>query len=503
MPFGKYADFAECVADNQDKASPEGFCAWLHYKTTGNWPSEASKRIIEEAKAMAKTSTFRDVEIARAGTFEAQTGRVTFTTKDFEEAERACKELEGKHDAPIKLGHDEHQKLLQEDGYPNAGFVENVRRKGNKLLADLVDVPEVVAELIRNGRYNARSLEAMRNLEITGKKWPFVITGLALLGAELPAVDSLRDVAAVYASHGIDLPENAVIVMMSQRVEAQGNIDALVSSWDSWAGSFTKCVDVLSGKPGITDPKALCAWIEHEATGKWPAEAEHKASEGGEDVEGLLNEFQTLLTKIESTIYRRGGAPKFRALEKAALDELRTITRSKIKGGKDMELAKLITLLGLAENATEEAIEASINSLKQKAEGEKDALKADLAEAQKRIIALEGANASEKATRSVDEAIKAGKFAPASRDTLIKMATGSPTEFGELVASTPENAIMGKEKGHDGSGGELGDLEPTVKELEYGLKMGLTREELIKQKAEDMGKEIPEDVAKVLAARKK
>jgi len=39
MPFADYEDFEECVADNQDKDSPEGFCAWLHFETTGEWPS--------------------------------------------------------------------------------------------------------------------------------------------------------------------------------------------------------------------------------------------------------------------------------------------------------------------------------------------------------------------------------------------------------------------------------------------------------------------------------
>ena len=52
----------------------------------------------------------------------------------------------------------------------------------------------------------------------------------------------------------------------------QGNIDALVSTWDSWAGSFSGCVAALSDKPGITDVEALCAWLHHEAEGKWPGE---------------------------------------------------------------------------------------------------------------------------------------------------------------------------------------------------------------------------------------
>ena len=40
-PFAGYKDFQDCVKKNQDKDSPEGFCAWLHKKATGDWPSES------------------------------------------------------------------------------------------------------------------------------------------------------------------------------------------------------------------------------------------------------------------------------------------------------------------------------------------------------------------------------------------------------------------------------------------------------------------------------
>jgi len=42
MPFGPYADFDECVMKNQDKSTPEGFCAWLHKKIMGTWPTGLS-----------------------------------------------------------------------------------------------------------------------------------------------------------------------------------------------------------------------------------------------------------------------------------------------------------------------------------------------------------------------------------------------------------------------------------------------------------------------------
>ena len=38
-PFGPYATFDECVIKNADKSTPEAFCAWLHHKILGTWPS--------------------------------------------------------------------------------------------------------------------------------------------------------------------------------------------------------------------------------------------------------------------------------------------------------------------------------------------------------------------------------------------------------------------------------------------------------------------------------
>jgi len=54
--------------------------------------------------------------------------------------------------------------------------------------------------------------------------------------------------------------------------ELQGNIQSIISAWPKWAGSFTRCVQVLRGKPGISNEKALCAWLHKQAEGIWPAE---------------------------------------------------------------------------------------------------------------------------------------------------------------------------------------------------------------------------------------
>lgn len=51
-PFGPYEDFDDCVRRNQDKESPEGFCAWLHFQITGEWPGQRSVDWEREVKKL-------------------------------------------------------------------------------------------------------------------------------------------------------------------------------------------------------------------------------------------------------------------------------------------------------------------------------------------------------------------------------------------------------------------------------------------------------------------
>lgn len=44
-------------------------------------------------------------------------------------------------------------------------------------------------------------------------------------------------------------------------------------------GSFTACVAHFKAKGGVDDPEALCAKLEHKATGHWPGERVGKQGE--------------------------------------------------------------------------------------------------------------------------------------------------------------------------------------------------------------------------------
>jgi len=177
-----------------------------------------------------------EVEIFRAGAWTDSAGRtVTYTAEDIEGMAAASRELEGRFEAPVKLGHDPEQPLLETDGLPAAGWLRNVRAAGGRLFADLAGVPKKVYELIRAGGYKKRSLEVLHNYrdEATGRVYGHVAAGLALLGARLPAIGSLDDIRALYGcapdsdataylyESGPD-GIGAVVVIQQQAVDSSG-----------------------------------------------------------------------------------------------------------------------------------------------------------------------------------------------------------------------------------------------------------------------------------------
>src|SRR3990167_797091 len=99
---------------------------------------------------------------------------------------------------PLKLGHAEDQKMLQKDGLPAAGWVSALYRVGEKLLADFIDIPEKIWKLIENKAYKNVSSEIFWNIEIDGTLYRRMLAGVALLGADMPAVTNLAGIQALY-----------------------------------------------------------------------------------------------------------------------------------------------------------------------------------------------------------------------------------------------------------------------------------------------------------------
>lgn len=100
--------------------------------------------------------------------------------------------------AAVKPGHFD----ARFDGEPAMAWIRNLRVSEDKttLLGDMVDIPVPLYPLIQTG-YKQRSVEyALEHTTPSGKKYAAVLTGLAMLGVQPPAVTSLAEMADVYAS---------------------------------------------------------------------------------------------------------------------------------------------------------------------------------------------------------------------------------------------------------------------------------------------------------------
>ncbi len=138
-----------------------------------------------------------DAEIFSTGTWNGD----TFTEQDLQELAANFGRLRGDLKPPLKFGHDEGQTLTgQSDGDPALGWVEALRVSGGKLIATFAGVPELVYQAIRQGRYRRVSSEIYFNLRRGGETLGKVLKAVALLGADLPAVTNLQDLAAYLAA---------------------------------------------------------------------------------------------------------------------------------------------------------------------------------------------------------------------------------------------------------------------------------------------------------------
>ncbi|MGV9666942.1 phage protease [Nocardia niigatensis] len=149
-------------------------------------------------------SHLAQVELMRVGTWDASTGRHTFTPDDLAYAVAAT-DCPAVHRPRIKLGHTDPRF----DGEPAVGWVDHLAVvDGGTLIGDLVGMPGWLATPDVNGHTVIASAYPQRSIEgeydymcALGHCHPFVLTGLALLGITDPAIGtlaSLQDVAALY-----------------------------------------------------------------------------------------------------------------------------------------------------------------------------------------------------------------------------------------------------------------------------------------------------------------
>lgn len=127
---------------------------------------------------------------------------MTFQRADLDAIVKAFSRFRDLLKVPLKLGHNDEQPLT--DGMPALGWVDDVWIEGQKLMGRFADVPDIVFNAIKTKRYRKVSCELDMDVDFKGEKHPLVLTAVALLGADIPAVSTLSDLTA-YMSRGSEL----------------------------------------------------------------------------------------------------------------------------------------------------------------------------------------------------------------------------------------------------------------------------------------------------------
>jgi hypothetical protein len=245
---------------------------------------------------MDKLKSIKGVEIFSTGKWSGD----TYTEADLDDMVHAYSELRDKWIPALKLGHTGDQKLLQADGLPAAGWVGNLYRKGSKLLADFVDIPEKVYQLIANRAYKNKSAEIYWGIDINGKRYNRLLGAVSLLGADMPALTNLDAIMAMYANRSslkkCYATEAAGLIIKSyDHKESQMNEAELK---EALAAKETEAV-ALAGEVKIYKADVEAKAAELETLRKYKAEAEareielaQKAAEAQLDAEvsGMVSE---------------------------------------------------------------------------------------------------------------------------------------------------------------------------------------------------------------------
>ncbi len=474
-----------------------------------------------------ETVDIQNIEIAAVGKWEGMAGgkaaTIVITAKDLEDMVSAFDTLMAdkklNYEPPVKLGHDANQKLLQNDGYPAAGWIDSLKKVGDKLVASFRGVPKKIAELINAGAYKKISPEYYSDYSIGGETYRRVLKAASLLGADIPAVKSTADIAALYGS---ELDENGVAYTVLLAEAQAVTLDEIMSDLDAW---LAKAEEKIHGKVGSTAIRtylremkgklqALVAKGDSNLSEAELAEAVVTKSENGIDFPAEAYAYVPDPTKPSEWKLRlwedlqkketaaqvgmamaafspggfRGQKVEIPAADMAKVKETIVAAWKRVNPGRDVKEMpnymmqenieeekmdkELRELLGIDEKAD---ILATVKALKEKPEA------VSLVEHQateSRVKALETQLAERKRDELITKAINGGKLTPAQAKlpVVLSLAEKDPAGFQAFVEAQPRVVAMG-EKGIEGNA--LDEVQLTETEIALAARMGIKPENMV------------------------
>lgn len=140
-------------------------------------------------------SSMMDMEVFASGKWHGD----EYTTQDLADIVANFNELRDSVKPFLKLGHQSKEEQ------PALGWVESMRVQGNKIIASVRDIPQIVFEAITKKLYNRVSSEIYWNYKAhTGKTYNYVLKAVALLGASVPEVKTLNDLTTYLSEQSAD-----------------------------------------------------------------------------------------------------------------------------------------------------------------------------------------------------------------------------------------------------------------------------------------------------------
>lgn len=138
-----------------------------------------------------------------------------WTKKHLQSMVDAFSALESVHKVPLKFGHNTKQPVT--DGQPALGWVDNVYLSEDKktLMADFSNMPDIVFKAIKAKLYRKLSIEMRLGVKHKAQEFMSVLSGVALLGADIPAVNTLGDLEN-YIPEGEFSADDAVVFELEE-----------------------------------------------------------------------------------------------------------------------------------------------------------------------------------------------------------------------------------------------------------------------------------------------
>ena len=337
---------------------------------------------IEVEQPQPALVTIPNVELLEVGEdWETSTGTFTFS-EDHLRSAIASQDDPFVRTPIVKLGHTDPRF----DGQPSIGRIENlhVSENGQTLLGDLVGTPLWLAQCIGSA-FPRRSIEGWFDTTTrTGNDWPFVLTGLALLGEAYPAIGSLEDVKALFGGTPpvlIPVQENEQMLATSNQtngpvvmfpandhvfvaastptqVMADASIDDVRNAYYSGPAAGPDMYWWWIREIRV-DPAELI--VDDDAGNLYRVPYTIDASSNGPDAIKFGTAQQVRVQYVDVVQAGQSVGAKFGNPVAAGRPRARVIVNSSSKEGTDMQLsAVVLSGLGLTTEATEEEINAAL-----------------------------------------------------------------------------------------------------------------------------------------------